>query len=278
VTEESPVDEAEEAPADAAEESPVDEATAPNEVESYRMSLLDHLVELRSCVIRAGLAVIVCIAVAMPFGEQIFTWLMAPAAGQFPDGGGFTTLDVTERFMVWLKCSLFAGLFGASPVVFHQLWSFIGPGLYRQEKRMVLPFVLCATTLFVGGGAFCYYELLPYAMRFFLSMGAGDDALTMVSMSRYLSFATRLIVIFGGVFELPLIIFFLARLGVVSASSLARFRRYAIICLFVGAALLTPPDPITQLMLALPLVVLYEVGVITARIWGRPPAETSQQG
>ncbi|HCP46724.1 MAG TPA: twin-arginine translocase subunit TatC [Deltaproteobacteria bacterium] len=260
------------------EEASVEAEAPADEVDAYRMSLLDHLVELRSCVIRSGLAVIVCVAVAMPFGEQIFTWLMAPAAGQFPEGGGFTTLDVTERFMVWLKCSLFAGLFGASPVVFHQLWSFIAPGLYRQEKRLVMPFVLCATTLFIGGGAFCYYQLMPYAMHFFLSMGMADDALTMVSMSRYLSFSTRLIIIFGGVFELPLIIFFLARLGVVSASGLARFRRYAIICLFVGAALVTPPDPITQLMLALPLVVLYEVGIVTARVWGKAPESGTDSG
>ena len=244
---------------------------ATNEVESYRMTLLEHLLELRRRVMIAGLTLIVAVCLMLPVGVEIFEWLKAPAEPYFPEDGGFTTRKVTEKFLTYLKCSLFAGAFLASPVVFFQAWRFVAPGLYRRERTLALPFVISSTLSFVGGAAFCYYLLLPVAMQFFMSVGEGDGIASQIEIAEYLSFVTRLMLAFGVVFELPLLIFFLARLGIVSAQGLAAFRKYAIVLIFALAAFVTPPDPITQLMLAIPLVVLYEVGVITARLWGRPP-------
>ncbi|MBJ94891.1 MAG: twin-arginine translocase subunit TatC [Rickettsiales bacterium] len=250
---------------------PSPDVSAEDEVDAYRMTLLEHLLELRRRVIFAGLALVIAVCVMLPLGGEIFEWLKAPAEPYFPEGGGFTTRKVAEKFLTYLKCSLFAGAFLASPVVFFQAWRFVAPGLYRRERSLALPFVVSSTLCFVGGAAFCYYLLLPIAMQFFMSVGAGDGIASQIEIAEYLAFVTRLMLVFGAVFELPLLIFFLARLGVVSASGLRSFRKYAIVLIFALAAFVTPPDPITQMMLAVPLVVLYELGVLTAHLWGRPP-------
>lgn len=251
---------------------PNGEDVAPNEVESYRMTLLEHLLELRRRVLFAALALVVVVCLMLPFGGDIFDWLKKPAEPYFLENGGFTTRYVAEKFLTRLKCSLFAGAFVASPIVFFHMWRFVAPGLYRRERSLALPFVLCSSLSFVGGAAFCYYLLLPIAMEFFLTVGGGEDNIqTQIEMGEYLGFVTRLMLVFGAVFELPLLIFFLARLGLVSAAGLAKFRKYAIVLIFAVAAFVTPPDPITQLMLGIPLIVLYEIGILTARLWGRPP-------
>jgi len=248
------------------------EEAAPDEVESYRMTLLEHLLELRRRVLFAGVGLVVVVCLMLPFGGDIFDWLKKPAEPYFLDNGGFTTRYVAEKFLTRLKCSLFAGAFVASPLMFFHIWRFVAPGLYRRERGLAVPFVVSSSVSFVGGAAFCYYLLLPVAMQFFLTVGGGEDNIqTQIEMGEYLSFVTRLMLVFGAVFELPLLIFFLARLGLVSAAGLARFRKYAIVLIFAVAAFVTPPDPITQMMLAIPLVVLYEVGILTARLWGRPP-------
>jgi len=218
----------------------------------------------------SGIALVVAVGVLLPFGGEIFDWLKAPAQPYFPDDGGFTTRYVAEKFLTRLKCSLFAGAFLASPVIFFHIWRFVAPGLYRRERSLALPFVISSTVFFMGGAAFCYYLLMPIAMQFFLTIGVGDGIQTQIEMGEYLVFVTRLMLVFGAVFELPLLIFFLARLGLVSAEQLAKFRKYAVVIIFALAAFVTPPDPITQLMLGVPLVVLYEVGIVTARLWGQP--------
>ena len=259
-----------EATPDPAEATPEPAEAAPDEVESYRMTLLEHLLELRRRVMFAGLALIVAVCLMLPLGGEIFEWLKAPADPYFPDDGGFTTRYVAEKFLTRLKCSLFAGSFLASPFIFLQLWRFIAPGLYARERRLALPFVVSSSLSFVGGAAFCYYLLMPVAMQFFLTIGGEDGIQTQIEMGEYMVFVTRLMLVFGVVFELPLLMFFLARLGLVSAETLAKSRKYAIVGIFALAAVVTPPDPITQLMLGVPLVVLYEVGIITARLWGQP--------
>jgi len=240
------------------------------EVEEYRMTLLEHLWELRTRLIRSLLAMLVAFSVMLPFGENISTFLRAPAEPYFPAGSSFSSYTPLELFVTELKMSLFAAVFLALPVLFYQGWSFVAPGLYRSERRMVIPFVLFSTVFFTTGASFGYLFILPLAMEFLFSF-SGEGIESKISVAAYLSDTTRLLLAFGSVFEMPLAIFFLARAGIVNAAGLAAFRKYAVILIFVVSAMLTPPDPITQIGLALPLIVLYEVGVITARLWGKKP-------
>jgi sec-independent protein translocase protein TatC len=193
-----------------------------------------------------------------------------------PAGSSFQYTQVAEQFITNLKVGLFAALFLAAPVIFAQFWGFVAPGLYRHERKLVLPFVVLSSVFFAAGAAFCYYMVLPWGMNFFLSMGS-EEVQANIRVAEYLSFVTKFILGFGIIFEMPLAIFFLARAGIVDHEGLARFRRYAVVLSFVVAMLLTPPDPGTQIALAIPMVLLYEVGVLTARLWGRPkpkaPAE-----
>ncbi len=244
------------------EEDPADE------VDAYRMTLLDHLLELRTRLIKAGIALLVALGICLPFGGEIFDWLIAPTEGRFPEGSGFIYTQVAEKFITDLKVSLFAAVFLASPILFGQVWGFVAPGLYKRERVMIIPFALASTIFFCSGAAFCYYGILPLAMDFFLKF-ATDGIDAQIKVSAYLSFMTRFLMGFGLVFELPLAIFFLSRIGVVTAKGLAANRKYAVVMAFLAGAMLTPPDPMSQAALAIPIIVLYEVGIITARIWGK---------
>jgi sec-independent protein translocase protein TatC len=245
----------------------------PGGVEGFRMTLIEHLIELRTRMIRSGIVILVMLFVTLPFGETIFEFLCAPATGKFPEGnGGFVYTQVAEEFMTYLKVGIFGALILALPVVAHQAWGFVAPGLYKREQRYVIPFVLCSTLLFGVGAAFCYYGILPYAMDFFLS-STSELATPQIKVSAYLSFVTRMILAFGLVFETPLVIFFLARMGLVTAESLVGFRRYAILLGFILAACITPPDPGSQVAVALPFLLLYEVGIVIARMFAKPPVE-----
>ena len=249
-----------------------------DEVDGYRMTLMEHLIELRSRLIRSGIAIIIALFVTMPFGEDIFEFLCAPAVGKFPaGGGGFVYTQVAEEFMTYLKVGIFGAFLLALPWVAYQAWGFIAPGLYKKERRYVLPFVFFSTLLFGVGAAFCYYGILPYAMDFFLS-SSSELATPTIKVSAYLGFVTRLILAFGFVFETPLVIFFLARMGLVTAESLANFRRYAILIGFVLAACITPPDPGSQVAVAVPFIMLYELGIVIAKIFARPPMDLSDDG
>ncbi len=250
--------------------SPDREEQEKQEVEEYRMTLLEHLWELRTRLIRSMLALIVGFSVMLPFGAPLSSWLRRPAVPYLKDGS-FAQLRPMEVFVTDLKVSLFAAVFLAAPVIFFQAWRFIAPGLYRSERRLVLPFVLFSTVFFVSGAAFGYYVILPFAMQFLLGF-ATDEVQSTISVAAYLSDVTRLLLAFGAVFEMPLAIFFLARAGIVTGDGLAAFRKYAVLIIFVVSAILTPPDPVTQVGLALPLIFLYEVGVVVARLWGRKPA------
>jgi sec-independent protein translocase protein TatC len=253
-------------------ELPAPEGTASNEVEEYRMSLLEHLVELRDRLIKAGAALLIATGVCLPFGDEIFTFLIAPTDGKFPEGSGFIYTELAEKFITDLKVSLFAAFFIAAPLLFGQLWGFISPGLYKKERRALLPFAFFSTLFFASGAAFCYFAILDIAVSFFLQFAASGEIAAQIKVSAYLRFVTRFMLAFGFVFELPLAIFFLARLGLVTAKGLGKFRPYAIIVAFVVGAMLTPPDPLSQAALAVPMIILYEVGIVTAKLWGRERA------
>ena len=266
---EAPADE--ETPPD--EETPADEETPSDEVDAYRMTLLEHLTELRDRLIRGFIGVAICLGLTLPFGGELYELLAAPAAPHFPEGSSFIFTKPAEKFIVDIKVSLFAALLLALPVLFYQAWQFIAPGLYKRERTLVLPFVFFSTVFFAAGATFCYMTVLPWAMHFFLGFG-NDTVLPQITVTEYLSFATRIIFAFGTVFQLPLAIFFLSRVGIVTAAGLARARRFAIPCIFLVSALLTPPDVVTQIALGLPLILLYEIGILTARVWGKPKPGT----
>jgi sec-independent protein translocase protein TatC len=178
-----------------------------------------------------------------------------------------------EAFFTYLKVSLLAGIVLATPVLFYQFWMFVSPGLYRTEKKYLLPVVILSIFFFVIGASFGYFIVFPYGFQFFLGF-ATDTIQAMPSMKEYLSFASKMLLAFGFVFELPLVLTFMARMGLVTVPFLKKNRKYALLLFFVGAALITPPDVITQIMMALPLMVLYEISIIGARIFGRKPIGT----
>ena len=267
---EDSVDEDPEWASDEDDENSDDENGGSDEVDSYRMTLIEHLIELRSRMIKSGIVILICLLGTMPLGETIFDFLCAPAKGRFPEGaGGFVYTQVAEEFMTHLKVGIFGAMLLALPVIAYQIWAFVAPGLYKREQRHLIPFAACSVLLFGLGASFCYYGILPYAMGFFLN-STSELAVPQIKVSSYLSFVIRMVFAFGLVFETPLVIFFLARMGIVTAASLRRFRRYAILLGFIVAALITPPDPGSQVAVALPFIALYEVGIIVASLFGKP--------
>jgi sec-independent protein translocase protein TatC len=214
-------------------------------------------------------------AISYVFKERLFQILTAPLVTAMEASGNakmiFTGLP--EAFFTYLKVSLLAGIILATPVLFYQFWMFVSPGLYRNEKKYMFPVVVLSLFFFIIGSSFGYFIVFPYGFQFFLGF-ATDTIQAMPSMKEYLSFASKMLLAFGLVFELPLVLTFMARMGLVTVPFLKKNRKYALLLFFVGAALITPPDVITQIMMALPLMVLYEISIIGARIFGRKPIGT----
>ena len=234
-----------------------------------KASFMEHLEELRYRLIVCVVAVFVGAIGAFIFKEKIFDFLATPLLEALPpEDNQLIFTGLYEAFMVYLKASLFAGLLVAVPVILYQIWSFISPGLYAQERKSIAPFVIFSSICFLGGAIFGYYVVFPYGFQFFLGF-AGEHIKPLPSMKEYLSFATRLLIAFGVIFELPIFIFFLSKVGIVQVSTLRKGRRYAIPLVFITAAVLTPPDVVTQVLMALPLIVLYEVGIIVAVLFGQ---------
>jgi len=237
-------------------------------MEDQKMPFTMHLEELRSRLITCVIAVAIGFGLSYAFKEEIFRILALPLIEVLPEQSSMIFTGLPEGFFTYLKTSLFVGLIFAFPVILFELWRFVAPGLYAHERGYVFPFVLLSTTFFFGGCAFAYFLVFPLGFKFFMNF-ATDSIQPMPSMREFLSFALKLLFVFGLVFELPIITAFLARMGIITGSFLAAKRRYAIIIVFVCAAILTPPDIVTQIMLAGPLVVLYEASVIVARVFGR---------
>ncbi len=244
--------------------------------EEDKSPFTEHLGELRDRLVRSFIAVGAGFIAAYFFKEKLFQILTAPLVQAMAEAGNakliFTGLP--EAFFTYLKVSFLAGIVVATPVLFYEFWMFVSPGLYRNEKKYLIPVVLLSIFFFVVGASFGYFVVFPYGFRFFLSF-ATDTIYAMPSMKEYLSFASKMLLAFGFVFELPLVLTFMARMGMVSVEFLTKNRKYALLIFFVGAAIITPPDVVTQIMMALPLMFLYEISIIGARIFGRKGVDDS---
>ena len=234
------------------------------------MPLTAHLEELRWRIIKALVALAIAFAACYGFAGRLFDLLTRPLLGLGHEHVNLIGTGVTEAFFTRLKVTLIAAIFVASPCLFYQAWRFIAPGLYEKERRAAIPFVLVATLFFVAGAGFCYAVVFPVGYAFFLEEYRTIGVAPTIRISEYLSFAARMLLAFGITFELPVVTFFLARLGVVDHRALLRWFRYAIVAIFVLAAVLTPgPDIASQLLLAAPLLLLYVVSIGVAYVFGQ---------
>ena len=249
---------------------------AEEEADDRPMGLMDHLSELRGRLVRCCLAVMVGFIACWAVVDPIFDALVDPLLKVLPEGSHAIYTTLPEGFFTRMHIAFVAGVFVSSPVIFYQIWSFIAPGLYEEEKRHILPVAFMSAFFFISGGAFCYFVVFPQAFAFFVSY-ATDSIVAMPKVSDYLSFVLKLILAFGLVFEMPLFAFFLARMGIITAELMRRVRRYAILGIFIVAAILSPPDVVSQLLMAAPMLVLYEISIYVAVAFGKkPPAEDDE--
>jgi sec-independent protein translocase protein TatC len=234
----------------------------PEPEEKGNMPFLDHIEELRWRLIKSISAVGIVGIVAFIFADQLYSFITLPLGDIKLH---FT--EVTGSFYAYLKISIFAGIIGAIPVVFYQMWRFVAPGLYAREKGVIIPLVILSTILFLIGASFCFYIVLPFAIKFLTSYGEGVMT-PIITISSYISFAGLLLVAFGLAFELPVVGYFFGRIGLVSARMLGKGRPYAIVIFLILSAVITPPDIFSQLLLAGPLYLLYEITILIVKITG----------
>jgi sec-independent protein translocase protein TatC len=252
--------------------------------ETKLMSFLDHLGDLRKKITISLIVLFAAFMVTFNYSEYILGFLMFPLKYNLEfsvekmyiyfspmdklNNTKLIFLSPVEGFWMNMKISLVAAMILSVPVFFQQLWSFVSPGLHGKEKKYVVPFVLIGTVLFLIGVSFCFFIVLPFAMTFLLTYKLGDYMMPMLSVGMYVDFCLKFVLAFGAVFELPIIILFFTRMGFVTPKTLAKHRKYAILMAFVVAAILTPtPDAFNQILMALPMIVLYEVGILVSRIF-----------
>jgi len=228
------------------------------------VSFVSHMQEMRRRLLIAVGAVIAGFILCYIFKEPLFSFMVAPLVDVQGGEGRLIFTGVAEFFFTYLKLSFLGGLFMALPIFLWEGWRFAAPGLYQEEKRMVAPFLVATPLLFYLGGVFTYFVIMPIVIEFFFQFQT-TQVIALPSVKEYLTFFTKLVFAFGLAFELPVFLLLLAKAGVVTSASLASFRRYAIVFIFVAAALLTPPDPASQLLLAIPLILLYELSVFGAK-------------
>lgn len=246
--------------------APADPPAAPRAVagdpgDMKEAPLLEHLKELRTRLVRCLIAVGIGFAGCYSFAEQLLGILLKPLTAVLPPGRTLIATSLPESFFTIMKLALVAGVFVTSPFIFYQLWRFVAPGLYKEERKIIIPVAVASAICFVGGAMFGYFIVFPFGFKFFVDY-ASDYITVMPTISAYFSLAVTLLFAFGLIFELPVFIFFLTSLGLVSTKALRKFRRWAILLSFIVSALLTPtPDAVNQLLMAGPMCVLYELGI-----------------
>lgn len=239
-------------------------------MEESKMSFIEHLSELRRRLLWSLLAVFVCFIPAYYFSGQIFDFLMEPIRDNLPEGSMLIFTMPAEGFMTYLKVAIFAAIAASVPFILYQAWKFIAPGLYKHEKQIIIPFILFGTLFFAFGVSFCYYVASPPAFRFLLNEYSSEYVKAFPSIREALSFFMALLLGFGIIFEFPLVIFVLARIGIVTSSWLRKQRKYAILVSAIVAAVLTPTtDAISFMFMFLPIIVFYELGILVAWLFGK---------
>ena len=227
-----------------------------------------HLKELRDRLLVCVIAVGIAFLITYGFKEKIFEFLMHPFIVVMPAGSSFIFTTVTEAFLTYFKIAIVAAVFLGSPVLLYEIWMFVAPGLYDTERKYIYPFIIFGSLLFIVGALFCYYLVLPILFRFFVGY-ASEFVIPMPSLKEYMSLTLKLLITFGLVFLLPLVAYYLARAGIINHRLLSSKRRYAILGIFVVSAVITPPEVTSQLLFVIPLIGLYEISIIIARIFGK---------
>ncbi|HET7199363.1 MAG TPA: twin-arginine translocase subunit TatC [Burkholderiales bacterium] len=236
-------------------------------------TFISHLVELRDRLLRAILAVILVFLCLFPLARELYALLAQPLMAALPAGGQMIATDVVGVFLVPVKVAFLVAFLIALPYVLYQIWAFVAPGLYANEKRLVLPLVFASSVLFLVGMSFAYFLVFPMVFRFMAKI-APEGVAWMTDIDKYFSFVLTTFVAFGVTFEVPVLVIVLVRVGVISLDKLREIRPYVVVGAFVIGAIFTPPDVISQFMLAVPLWFLYELGLVLARFVGRPSAAT----
>jgi len=245
-----------------------------DEKKSSQASFVEHLTELRSRLVKSVIYLFIFFIVCYFFAENIYAFLVEPYAEAVKDDSVKRRLIFTalhETFITYLKVAFFAAMFFSSPIILTQIWKFIAPGLYKDEKKALLPYLIATPTLFLLGGMLVYYLVMPLAIKFFLSFETASQINTLpiqleAKVNEYLSLIMRLIFAFGISFQLPVLLTLLARVGFVDSEYLKKRRKYVVVIIFAAAAILTPPDPITQIGLGIPLLILYELSILSVKL------------
>ena len=236
--------------------------------------LKPHIADLRKRLVISSITVVIMFFACFSFYEPILEWMMVPVKHALPAGTSMIAVEIQETFFTAMKVAFFAGFILSLPVIFWQLWLFLAPGLYDHEKKLVIPFVFFATLMFLMGASFAYYIVVPIGFDFLIAFG-NSVVSVLPSIGKYVGFFTKLMIGFGIAFELPVITFFLAKIGLVDDKMLKDFFRYAVVLIFIVAAILTPPDVISQILMAAPLLVLYGVSIYIAKIFN--PAQKEEE-
>jgi sec-independent protein translocase protein TatC len=233
-----------------------------------KQPFFSHLKELRDRLLVCIVAVAIAFIFTYYFKERLFDFLMQPFLKVMPAQSSFIFTGITEAFLTYFKISVVAAFFVAAPVILYEFWMFVAPGLYEKEKKYVYPFIFFGSLCFICGALFCYFVVMPNMYRFFVSY-AREFVTPMPDLKNYMGLTLKLLIIFGFIFELPLVAFYLARAGIIKAKMLAKKRRYAILAVFIISAAITPPDVVSMILVALPLWGLYELGILIAKVFGK---------
>ena len=229
------------------------------------MPLMSHLFELRDRIVRAVLAIVIAFVPLAFYAAELYSYFIKPVIATLPQGSTMIATQVASQFLAPLSLAIYAALFIAAPVVIYQLWAFVAPGLYKHEKRLAIPLLVSAVLLFYTGAAFAYYFVVPVCFQFFSAIQI-QGVQYLPDISAYMDFALFMFLAFGVSFEVPVVILILVRMGIVSTAKLTEWRGYVIVIIFIIAAILTPPDAVSQVMMAVPMWLLYEAGLFIAKI------------
>jgi len=240
-----------------------------------KQPFLSHLEELRRRLVICAIAIGIGFIFSYIFAKQLFSYLILPLTKVLPDDSQLIFTNLPEMFIAYIKVALVAGIILAIPIIFYQLWMFLAPALFQKEKKYIIPFVSFSSILFAVGALFGYLVVFPYGFKFFVSF-ATEDIQALPSVKQYFSFAIRLLLAFGLVFEMPVIVLFLTKIGLITPDSMKKFRKFAILCSFILSAILTPPDVATQLMMALPIIILYEISIFLSKAMYRKKGRESE--